>query len=70
MLVSKKSHGPNVTPNLPNATPYQPNASRWNIGRVGYPGVGACVSHVHLILFVPTQTRFPVEYRLKEYFTL
>ena len=29
-----------------------PNDSQWNIGRVGFPGVWACVGHVHFILFV------------------
>ena len=31
---------------LPNMTP---NASRWNIGRVGSPRIGARVGHVHFI---------------------
>ena len=29
-----------------------PNACQWNIGGVGSPGVGACVGHVHFMLFV------------------
>ena len=34
---------------IPNATP---NASRWNIGCIGSPRVGAHVGHVHFKLFV------------------
>ena len=29
-----------------------PNASQWNIARVGSPGIGARVGHVHFMLFV------------------
>ena len=29
-----------------------PNASRWNIGGVGSPTRGACIGHVHFMLFV------------------
>ena len=29
-----------------------PNASQWNIGGVGSCGVGACIGHVHFMLFV------------------
>ena len=28
-----------------------PNASQWNIGCIGFSGVGACVGHVHFRLF-------------------
>ena len=62
MLVSEKPCGPNATPHLPNANS---NASRWNIGCVGSPGVGACVGHVHFMLFVSISFAFPVEYGLK-----
>ena len=34
-------------------TTRNPNASQWNIGCVGSPGIGACVGHVHFMLFVP-----------------
>ena len=34
------------------STQCDPNASRWNIGCVGSPGVGACVVHVDFMLFV------------------
>ena len=33
----------------PNATP---NTSQWNIDCVGSPGIGACVGHVHFMLFM------------------
>ena len=29
-----------------------PNASRWNIGRIRSPGIGACVGHVDCMWFV------------------
>ena len=63
MLVSEKPRGnkasasqpnvsasqPKVSANNPNVTP---NASRWNIGSVGSPRVGARLGHVDFILFV------------------
>ena len=36
----------------PPYTQCEPNASRWNIGRVGSPRVGAHIGHVHFIFFV------------------
>ena len=63
MLASKNPHGPNVSP-------HGPNASRWNIGRVGSPRMGARIGHIHFMMFVlisfvlgtQMQTRFFVEY--------
>ena len=59
MLVFKKPREPNANPRRPNAKPHGPNGrphgpneSWWNIGPVGSPPVGACVGHVHFILFV------------------
>ena len=72
MLVSKKPGGPNAKPGRPNTKPGKPKV-RWNILRVGSPHVGACVSHVDLMLFVfislalssQRNCNFPVEYGLK-----
>ena len=41
--------------------PCKPNASRWKIGSVGYPRVGARVGHAHFML----RMQFPVKYGLK-----
>ena len=38
--------------NQPNASTNQPNVSRWNVGHVGSPHVGAQVGHVDFTLFV------------------
>ena len=59
MLVSINPCGPNAKPDRshakpgkPNVKPGQPNASRWNIGRVGSPCVGARDGHVDIMLYV------------------
>ena len=56
MLVSKKASRTqcNASQTLREAsrTQHYPNASRWNIGRVGSPRVGARVGHVHFMFFV------------------
>ena len=44
--------GPNAKPHGPNVSPHGPNASRWNIGRIGSPRIGAGVGHVHFKLFM------------------
>ena len=41
--------GPNSNSHTPNV---RPNASRWNIGRIGSPPIGAHVGHVDYKLFV------------------
>ena len=71
MFVSKNPSGPNATSHTPNATSYLPNVSRWNIGLVGSPHVGARVGRVDFMLFMSisfalglTRTRFSVEYKL------
>ena len=30
----------------------RPNMSRWNIGCIGSPCIGACIGHVHFMLFM------------------
>ena len=65
MLVSEKPPGP-------NANPRRPNVSRWNIGRVGSPGIGTHGGHVHFMSFCVNficdgelmQMHFLVEYGL------
>ena len=58
MLVSKKPGGPNAKPDRANAKPGEPNASllpnasRWNIGHIRSPCVGARISHVDFMLSV------------------
>ena len=56
MLVSKNPCGRNAMPDRPKAKPGMPNvspkASRWNVGCVGSPRIGARVGHVHFMLFV------------------
>ena len=41
-----------LSPNANAKICVTPNASQWNIGCVGSPGVGACIGHVHFMLFV------------------
>ena len=55
MLVSKIAIicvNPNVEHKIYVTPTRNPNASQWNIGCVGFPGIGACVGHVHFRLFV------------------
>ena len=59
MLVSEKPRGPNASTSQANATANQanasarnPNGTRWNIGCVGSPRVGARIGHVDFMLFV------------------
>ena len=41
-----------VTPNANAKICVTPNASKWNIGSVGSPRVGALIGHVHFMFFV------------------
>ena len=34
---------------LVSKRPRRPNVSRWNIGRIGFPGIGAPIGHVHFL---------------------
>ena len=68
-LLNVTSYTANATICLPNVTP---NASRWNIGCVGSPHIGAGVGHVHFMLFVSISFAlgdntnvFSVEYGLR-----
>ena len=55
MLVSKNAKicvTPTRTLKFALPPTQNPNPSQWNIGCVGSPGVGACIGHVHFMLFV------------------
>ena len=51
MMVSKNTKTC-VTPNANPKICVTPNANQWNIGGIGFSGVGARVGHVHFMLFV------------------
>ena len=54
MLVFKKAGRPKALPTQCKAslTQCKLDASRWNIGCIGSPHIGACIGHVHFMSFV------------------
>ena len=53
-----KHYRPTQTLKDPTRIPHGPNASQWNIVHVGSPCIGACVGHVHFMLFCVNFIRF------------
>ena len=52
ILVLPPTPIPDANPKICITPTPTPDASQWNIGGVGPSGVGACVGHVHFMLFM------------------